>query len=244
MKSLTFHNVLTLLCGLSLAYASSYGQSVDSLLRRAYAENPELKAMVLDFESATIKAEQMSQLSAPTVGVATPISPVETRLGPQVLMVSASQMLPWFGTLSAKEDVALSMSKAVYENYTALKLEVEYNIRMAYLSLQFLAEKSSVLEQKETLLQSFRSIALIKVESGQSTIADVLRIEIQLEEIKEKLLSLEQKTGIYKARINKELHEEVSTPISIVKPLQLSVLDSISIAVSYTHLTLPTSDLV
>lgn len=204
-------------------------QSIDSLLKNAFDANPELKSMMLKFDAAAMKAEYVGQLNSPSLGIAKPILPVETRLGPQVLMVSASQMLPWFGTLNTKKDVALSMSKAVYENYSALKLDLEYRIRNAYLNLQYLAEKEKVLIKKKDILESYKSLALTKVESGKSTIADVLRIEVELEKLKTNISTLNQEVQIFVAQINKESRTEVSNPILITDSLFKWQLDTLSL---------------
>ncbi len=219
-----FFMIITMICSVDIN-----AQNIDSLLKKAFLENLELKSLVLDFNAAVLRAEQVNQLNSPTLGIATPIQPTETRLGPQVLMVSASQMLPWFGTLRAKEDVVMAMSKAVYENYVVQKLEVEYTIKSAYLSLQLIAEKKKILIQKESIISSLRSIVLAKVESGKATVADVLRLEIQLESIRTAILLLNQHTKNAEAKINKEIHVEIISSILLTDSLYLEPVDSISI---------------
>src|SRR5690554_1442049 len=113
-------------------------QTLDSLLKKAYDNNPTLKAIQLEYEAALQKGPQVSQLPDPTVGVGVPILRPETRLGGQVLSVSASQMFPWFGTLKAKEDVALTMAKSKYEQIAAERLDIDYQIKTAYFNLYLL----------------------------------------------------------------------------------------------------------
>ena len=97
----------------------THAQSLDSLLQLAVSQNSQLKSLELEYKAALAKADQMSQLPNPQIGVGIPILQPETRLGAQQVMVSASQIFPWFGTLKAKEEVAISMSTIRYEKMAA-----------------------------------------------------------------------------------------------------------------------------
>ena len=122
-----------------------YGQTLDTLLNRAVDNNPELKSLKAEFEALESKSKQVSQLSDPKIGVGVPVLRPETRLGPQMMMVSAEQMFPWFGTNKAKEEVQLAISKSTYEKIAFVKLNLFYEIKTAYYQLQFLEEEQSIL---------------------------------------------------------------------------------------------------
>ena len=99
-------------------------QHLDSILQLVVDNNPELKALHLEYDAELMRKDQVSQLPNPTLGVGVPIFRPETRLGPQVLMISASQMFPWFGTNKAKEDVVISMSKSRFEKIELSRLQL------------------------------------------------------------------------------------------------------------------------
>ncbi len=91
-------------------------QSLDSLLQLVVENNTQLKSIELEYESVMEKENQVNQLPNPQLGVGVPALRPETRLGPQMMMVSASQIFPWFGTLKSKEKslfpcLKLSMNK-------------------------------------------------------------------------------------------------------------------------------------
>ncbi|MBK7342983.1 MAG: hypothetical protein IPJ06_07730 [Saprospiraceae bacterium] len=77
----------------------------------------------------------MSQLPEPEVGLGLFVLPVETRLGPQWVRLSASQMFPWKGTLQARENVAIAMASVRYERIAASRLQLHDQIRKAYLQV-------------------------------------------------------------------------------------------------------------
>ena len=84
---------------------------LDNYLVIAAENNPGLKTRFNEYMAALEVAPQAKALPDPQLAFGWFIMPVETRLGPQQLKVSASQMFPWFGTRKAKENVAIQISK-------------------------------------------------------------------------------------------------------------------------------------
>ena len=200
-------------------------QSLDSLLQLVVENNTQLKSIEMEYESILAKKNQVSQLPNPQVGVGVPILRPETRLGPQMVMVSASQMFPWFGTLKSKEEVVISMSKAKYEQLSILKLELFYQVKAAYYQLHFLNNKQTVLKENIKLFESLETIALAKVESGKSTLADVLRVQTKLQGLKQELLINDNQKLQYKSKINELTNRNLSSEISISDTLILPPLE-------------------
>ena len=87
-------------------------QELESYLQMAAENNPGLKAKFNSYMAALEVAPQVKALPDPTIAFGYFISPVQTRVGPQQFKISASQMFPWFGTLEAKENVAVQQAKA------------------------------------------------------------------------------------------------------------------------------------
>ena len=83
---------------------SLHAQTLDDYFKIASENNPELQKKYKDFEMAMKKIPQVSSLPDPNLSIGVFISPVETRVGPQIAKVSLSQMFPWFGTLKANEN--------------------------------------------------------------------------------------------------------------------------------------------
>lgn len=192
-----------------------YAQSLDSLLQLAVSENVKLKALQLEYEAELKKTDQVSQLPNPQAGIGVPILRPETRLGPQIMMVSASQMFPWFGTLKAKEEVVISMSKMRYEKMAALRLNLFYAIKSNYYQLLFIEEKQGLIKEEITLVKALEELSLSKVESGNGSIADVLRIQLKAEELTNQIALLENSKQSVSARINEITKQPLTAEISL-----------------------------
>jgi len=141
-------------------------QSLDSLLQLVVENNTQLKAIELEYQSILAKQSQVSQLPNPQFGVGIPVLRPETRLGPQMVMVSATQFFPWFGTLKSKEAVVVSMSKVKYEQLAIVKLDLFYEVQSAYFQLYFLNQKLAILAKNIQIFESLESFSLAKIESG------------------------------------------------------------------------------
>jgi len=85
--------VLCMLWGINTQIVTA--QTLDSLLQQVVEYNPNLKSLQLEYEAELLKKDQVSQLPNPEVGLGVPILKPETRLGPQLVMVSVSQILVW-----------------------------------------------------------------------------------------------------------------------------------------------------
>ncbi len=210
---------------LSLSIKSVNAQSLDSLLQLVVDNNTQLKSIELEYQSVLEKKNQVNQLPNPQLGVGIPTLRPETRLGPQMLMVSASQLFPWFGTLKSKEEVVISMSKAKYEQISIVKLDLFYQVKSAYYQLYFLEQKQAIIKDNIKLFESLESISLAKVESGQVTLADVLRVQTKLQSLRQQLLMIENQKLVFESNINELTKQPTSTKIQLEDSLVLSVLE-------------------
>lgn len=198
-----------------LTVLSVNAQPLDSLLMMAVENNPELKALDFEYKAALEKKNQVNQLPNPEVGVGVPILRPETRLGPQIVMVGAKQMFPWFGTLKSKENVALAMAKVKYERVSALKLEIFHTIKTAYLALCLIDRKLRIVENNLEIYRSLERLTLSKVESGKTTIADVLRTQLKIQKFEQDLKLLENDKRTFYAKINALINQDLAKPIIV-----------------------------
>lgn len=210
---------------LGLGTQSSMGQSLATIEQEAYKQNPMLKALMLEYDAAATKVDQVSVWQGPQISAAVPILPVETRLGAQRLKVGASQMFPWFGVADAKREVFLSMSKERYEVARAKQLEIGYQVEVAYLRLYELGQKQLVLDKKIELFETLERIALSKVESGKANLSDVLRIQLKREELSSTVEIMENKKRSYEAELNKLRGKPIDSPVEITDSFQLAFIE-------------------
>ncbi len=156
----------------------------------ASENNPGLRAHFSNYLAALEVAPQVKALPDPQVAFAYFIMPVETRMGPQQAKISASQMFPWFGTLKAKENVAIQNAKAKFEIFQEAKAKLTNDVRTMYFNIYFNKKAIQITKDNIDILHTFRKLANIKFESGLVSAVDEYRIEMEIGDLENQLYLL------------------------------------------------------
>lgn len=176
---------------ISININSSAQDILNQYLETAVKNNPSLKSLFKQYMAALEKVPQVGALPDPQLAFGYFVQPVETRLGAQQATISGSQMFPWFGTLNAQERVAVERAKARFKAFEDAKYKLFFDVKSTYFNLYVLEEAIRITDETLDLLSSFKSLAIIKFEAGKKDgMVDVLRVEMDIEELKEQLAYL------------------------------------------------------
>ncbi|MEZ4995296.1 MAG: efflux RND transporter permease subunit [Saprospiraceae bacterium] len=212
---------------------------LENLKQKAVENNPELKVLELEYKAALERAPQVSQLPDPEIGLGFFPLPVETRLGAQSFRLGATQMFPWFGTLESKKDLELAKAKALFERIAARRLELEYQVEEAYYRLYEIRKSREIIGRNVQFLEALQELARIRVENGRSSLADVLRVQLKLEELQQELRILEVSETNPVATLNQLLHRPAETPVAVTDSLAFIALpfdqDTLLISIQNNH---------
>lgn len=189
------------------------------LLESLTQNNPELRALDTEYRAAQQLAPQVSRLPNPEVGVGYYPQSVETRLGAQRVRLSGTQQFPWFGTLAAKAELADARAAVQGEQVAARRLELVFELKQAYYQLYEARGRQAIIRRKLEVLAALERVSLARVSSGQASTADVLRIQIQREELEQELAILETTALPPQATINQLLDRPVTAPIPVADTL-------------------------
>lgn len=163
---------------------------LDGYLISAAENNPGLKTKFNEYLAALEVAPQVRALPDPQLAFGYFIQPVQTRVGPQEFRISASQMFPWFGTLKARENVAIQTAKSKYEAFEETKSKLFDEVRGTYYNLYYNQKAIVIVGENIEILQTFQKLAYIKVEAGKVSTVDEYRIEMEIGDLENKLALL------------------------------------------------------
>ena len=208
---------------------------IDSYLLKGAKNNPGLKAQFNEYLAALEKVPQVGALPDPTIAFGYFIQPVETRIGAQQSKISIAQMFPWFGTLHTKEDVATAMAKAKYEMFEEAKSKLFYDIKSTWYNLYFTNKAIAITRDNIEILNTFRKLALLKIEAGKASAVDELRVEMEILELENQLQQLLDKFQTQKVAFNNFINVNATDEIYLPELLQTmeliltrdAILDSI-----------------
>ncbi len=199
-------------------------EKLNSYLSSGALNNPELKALFNEYMATLEKVPQVGALPDPTVAFGYFIQPIETRLGPQKAKISATQMFPWFGTLSARKNSAEYLAKSKYELFKEAKSKLFYDIKALYYNLYFAERAIAVTEENITILLSLKNITDIRVESGKASAIDQYRIQMEINDLENQLAELKDDLRLLKIRFNTLLNTDTGSYIYIPDSIPDNIL--------------------
>ncbi len=195
-------------------------------LKTAALNNPSLTDKFNDYMAALEKVPQVGALPDPTIAFGYFIQPVETRVGPQQARISAAQMFPWFGTLSARKNSVESFAKAKYRVFEEAKSKLFFDVKSTYYNLFFMHQSIDVTLKNIEILSSFKNLANIKIESGLASSADVYRVEMEINDLENQLALMKDNAQVLSVKFNSFLNVDINTSLQIED--QLSEISLIS----------------
>jgi Cu(I)/Ag(I) efflux system membrane protein CusA/SilA len=223
-KSMSRKSAIVFILMLGVGLNSSYSQSLESLVDEVLENNLELRILENEYYAALQKAPQVSQLQDPEVGIGLFPLPVETRLGAQILRIGATQMFPWRGTLDSKEEMERIRASVLYERVGARSLELVFQVEQLYFQLYEIEQSQSILSRNLDILESLDQLVLTKVAIGSTTAADVLRLQLKIEETNQELKILEAAKAKPISSLNQLLNRPLEMPIVTTDILSFAII--------------------
>lgn len=202
-------------------------QSLESYLQEAELNSPMIQALELRYNIAKEKVVEMNTLPNTTIAAGYFVSEPETRTGAQRARFSVSQMLPWFGTITARENYASSMAETEYAEIVIAKRKLALSVAQSYYKLYGIQAKQKVLEENIQLLKTYETLALTSVEVGNASAVDVLKLQIRQNELQQQKEVLEQSYLAEQAVFNNLLNRDESIGVEVVDEMNIPVDDPI-----------------
>ena len=217
-----FRGVLFMLIIVLLSSPATRAQSLEDYLIQAGENNPVLKAEFTKYLASLEQVPQVTALPDPDLSFGYFISPIETRVGPQQSRIGLTQMFPWFGTLSAKGDVAAEQAKSQFEVFEEARNRLFFQVKQQWYKLYFLYHSISILEENIEILQTFENLSLQRYETAQVSQVDVLRVQIEKEDLQVQLELLKDQLITSEVMFNEFLNRDKNLSVKIADTLAIS----------------------
>jgi len=163
------------------------------------------------FEQWKIAVEQVPQaksLPDPKFTYGYFIEEVETRVGPQKNKLEIMQTFPWFGEIEARTDAAAAAAKAARKRYEAAKLKLFSEVKDAFYEYTYLARAIEIAKENLELIQHFEEVARTKYITAATGHPDVIRAQIELARLEDRLKTLEELRKPIVAGLNAVLNRQ------------------------------------
>lgn len=209
------------------ALAEGNAQDLATYIKEAQDNNPEIQAFELRYNIAEEKVNEANTLPDTQISAGYFVSEPETRTGAQRARFSVKQMLPWFGTITARENYANSMAEAQFVDIEIAKRKLALAVSQSYYKLYAIRAKQRVLDKNIKLLETYERLALTSVEVGKASAVDVLRLQIRQNELLQKKDVLEQDYLAEQVAFNNLLNRDETIAVIVVDEMFIPDQDAL-----------------
>ena len=210
-----------LFLGSWLLVLNSYGQDLQTYIDEALSNSPEIQKVDFQYEIASEKVKEVNTLPNTEFNLGVMAIAPEMGMPKERFRASVMQMLPWFGTISTRENYASSMAEAQYVEVTIAKRKLALSVSQFYYLLYEIEAKQKVLDKNIALLKTYERLALTSVEVGKASAVDVLRLQIRQNELQQEIDVLIQQNKGIQAAMNSLMNREYDKQVSVVSSLEI-----------------------
>jgi outer membrane protein TolC len=215
-------NIKTVFVLCSLCFVlSAQSQELETLIDVALNNSPEIQKFELQYKRVSEKVNEVNTIPNTEFGVGYFVSKPETRTGAQRIKISAKQMLPWFGTITSRENYVSSLADAKYEDIVIAKRKLMASVSQSYYNLYANKTKQMVLTENIKLLETYETLALTSVEVGKASAVDVLRLQMRQNEMQQLKDVLSQQFLAEQTNLNNLLNRENDIAVTVVESLMM-----------------------
>lgn len=212
---------------------SAQAQQLETYIQEAIKNNPTIQAVETQHAISTEKISESSSLSNTEFSGG-------YMLGEDMPMMwqaefSVMQMLPWFGTISARNKYATALADADLLEIEIAKKRIARDLSQSYYRLAEISEKQEVLNTNVQLLEVYEQMALTSIETGKASAVSLLRLQMRKNDLIERKLVLEQDYLAELTVFNKTRNREESSEVLILEVLKIPESD---IGTGFTDLNL------
>ncbi|TXE07391.1 TolC family protein [Gelidibacter salicanalis] len=227
MSNKNSYIVLFICFAFGLSSFNSHGQDLQSYIEEAIANNPEIQKVDLQYKIATEKIKEVNSLPNTELNFGVMAIAPEVEMPMERFRVSVMQMLPWFGTITSRENYATAMADAQYVEVTIAKRKLALSVSQLYYTLYEIRAKQAVLQKNIALLETYERLALTSLEVNKASAVDVLKLQIRQNELQQEIDVLDQQNKGIQAAMNSVLNKSYDATVEVSEALEIPENDSI-----------------
>jgi outer membrane protein, heavy metal efflux system len=188
--------------------------TLDDLLKVAVENNPAIKSAGYAAGASKALVPAASALPDPTVRF--------EQMGDPGLMAGdpssarsygIEQEIPFPGKRGLKGSIASAEADVQQWNHQLTHRQVVADLKQAFYDLYFIRKSLEILMKNKDLIDNFEKIAQSRYQVGQTIQQDVLKAQVEISKVLDRMLTLGQKKRTTEAKINNLLYRPSETPV-------------------------------
>jgi outer membrane protein, heavy metal efflux system len=208
--------VLSFLIGTAFAQDDST-LVLDELVDEALTNNPQLKSYYSASRADRELIPQAGALPDPMLSLSLMNLPVDNFVFDQEPMtgkqIGVKQVFPFPGKLGLKSRIASRQAEVSLANYSELQLQLRRNVKLLYYDIYYVDRAITTTGKNQSLLKEFVKVAETKYSVGKGLQQDVLKAQVELSKMTDRLINLNQKRTALESKMNTLLNRPVDQPL-------------------------------
>lgn len=201
---------------------------LDFLISEALTNNPRIKTQVHRTEAVQKRIPQAGAWMDPKLSFSImnfPISEFSFDLEPMTQkQVTLMQQIPFPGLTGIKESIATYESEIANFGIDEVKSSIKKDVSLVYHEISYLDKAIEITQKNKQLLKTFYTIAAKKYEVGKGLQQDVLKAQVEISKITDKLISFNKKRNVYAAELNANLNRPANSSINELNEIQYRII--------------------
>jgi outer membrane protein TolC len=191
--------------------------SLDDVIREALEKSPEAQSALHEVRALERRVPQAKTLPDPmaSVGWAGNPAPFSVMRGDNSSYrgLTVSEQFPYPGKLRLRGEIASKEADAAQADYEAVRRRISSEVKAAYYDYFYFDRAIQTTNRNKDLLEKLSQIAEARYRVGKAMQQDVLRSQIEISLLLEKLTMFEQQRATAQARINAFLVRSPESPL-------------------------------
>jgi outer membrane protein TolC len=191
--------------------------SLDDVIREALEKSPEAQSTLHAVRALERRVPQAKTLPDPmvSVGWAGNLTPFSVMQGDNSSYrgLTVSEQFPYPGKLRLRGEIASKEADAAQADYEAVRRRISSEVKASYYDYFYFDRAIQTTNRNKDLLEKLSKIAEARYRVGKAMQQDVLRSQIEISLLLEKLTMLEQQRATAQARINAFLVRSPESPL-------------------------------
>lgn len=187
--------------------------TVEDYVAYAALNNAGLEASFNEWKATLEEIPQARTLPDPRLNYRYFIENVETRVGPQEQAFGLSQTFPWFGELDVKAEMAVEAARVAQAKFNQRRLMLTYNVVSAYAEYAYQIKVIEIVRENRDLVKNLEEIARARFRAGAAEHPAVIRAQVELGRLEDRLRSAEALDLPLRAKLNALLNRASNAPV-------------------------------
>ncbi|MFQ5926312.1 MAG: TolC family protein [Terriglobia bacterium] len=227
MKALSMTMLLVLVSAVvfpTTAQTPPATAALDDLIPEALANNPAIQSAARRVEAFRARVPQVKALPDPilSVGWMGDIQPFGVmRNDPSSFRsIRVMQPIPFPGKLKLRGQIVDREAEAAWWNYENIRRRVVAQVKAAYYDYFYYDKAIEITLKNKDLLEKLTKIAEVRYQVGKGIQQDVLRAQVELSRLLQRLTVLEQQKKTVQVRLNTLLFRDPEAPLPPPAPFE------------------------